>query len=353
MEDYRLYICLRRMKKTIRILLLVLLLGGAVIAYLGYRGVVKDNLTDTSTGFHELYVKSNWDYDSLSTALYTYLHDYESFDFLARRMNLPNKVKPGYYQIGDSLGNRALIQQLRSGRTTDVKVILNGSLKRSEILPKICSSLETDSSQLIDLFSQQKFLDSLNYNSENWPCLFVANTYFFNWATSPQKIVERFMKERDKFWDANRKNKAKALDLTPNEVIILASIVDAETMMNSEMPVIAGVYLNRLQKDWPLGADPTIQYLIADKGRQRVLYSDLEIESPYNTYKNLGLPPGPILLPSTKAIDAVLNAESHEYMFFCARSDFSGYHAFAKNLAQHNQNRAAFTRELNRRGIMR
>ena len=330
-----------------------MILGTAVVTYLGYRGVVKDNLVNSSTGFHELYVKSNWNYDSLTTGLYPYLIDYESFDLLAQKMNLPNKVKPGYYQIGDSLGNRALIQQLRSGVTTDVKVTLNGSLKRQEILPKICSNLEADSSQLMELFSQQSFVDSLGYNSENWPCLFVANTYFFNWATSPVSIVERFVKERNKFWDANRTNKAKALDLTKNEVIILASIVDAETMMNSEMPIIAGVYLNRLQKDWPLGADPTIQYLIKDKGRQRVLYADLEIESPYNTYKNTGLPPGPILLPSTKAIDAVLNADSHEYMFFCARSDFSGYHAFAKNLAQHNRNRAAFMRELNLRGIMR
>lgn len=341
------------MKKFLLYIGLVLLVVAAVVGYYGYTMVLQDNLIDSETGSHDLYVKSSWNYDSVYNELATVLINTKSFDRVARKMNLPNKISPGYYQLSDSLCNRDLIRLMRSGQTTDVKVVLTGSLKRKQILPKIAESLEVDSNELKALIQQPKYIDSLGYTAENWPCLFVANTYFFNWATSPKEVIERFLKERTKFWNTERRLKAESLGLSPNEVIVLASIVDAETMMDSELATIAGVYLNRLQQNWPLGADPTIRYLINDQGRQRVLYEDLEIESPYNTYKNLGLPPGPILLPSNKAINAVLNAESTEYMFFCAKADFSGYHAFAKTNAEHERNRAAYRRELNKRGIMR
>lgn len=341
------------MKKILSIIILLILIIAAVVGWLGYTYVIKDNVVDTPTHTHELYVKSTWDYDSLFHGLSNILINANSFNTVAEKMNLPNKVIPGFYQFPDSLGNRDLIRLLRIGQTTDVKVILTGSLKRRQILPKISENLEIDSTGLIALVEDKKFLDSLGYNRENWPCMFVANTYFFNWATSESEVVNRFLKERQTFWDDTRRSQAQKLGLTPNEVVVLASIVDAETMMDSELPTIAGVYLNRLQQNWPLGADPTIRYLIQESGRQRVLYADLEIESPYNTYKNVGLPPGPILLPSAKAINAVLNAESTEYMFFCAKADFSGYHAFAKTNAEHERNRSSYRRELNNRGIMR
>lgn len=341
------------MKKILFYIFLILLIISAVIGWFAYSFITKDNLKNTETGTHDLYVKSSWTYDSLYADLSSQLINPGAFDKVARKMNLPNKVVSGYYSFPDSLGNRSLIQLLRAGKTSDVKVILTGSVKRKQILPKIAENLEIDSMQLIRLINNKAFLDSLNYNEENWPCMFVANTYFFNWSTNSRDVVNRFLSERNSFWDDARRSQAQKLGLTPNEVIILASIVDAETMMDTELPLIAGVYLNRLQQNWPLGADPTIRYLISEEGRQRVLYADLEIESPYNTYKSLGLPPGPILLPSTKAINAVLNAESTEYMFFCAKPDFSGYHAFARTNAEHERNRSAYRRELNKRGIMR
>ncbi len=341
------------MKKVLRVLFALILLAAVVVGIIGYSYIYKDNLINTEDGKHSIYVKKGWSYDSLTTELFPYLIDFKSFDLLARKMNLPNKVIPGLYELPDSFGNRKLIQYLRSGQTTDVKVVLNGSLKRSQILPKISENLAIDSTDLETLMTNKSFLDSIGYNQENWPCLFVANTYFFNWASDAETVINRFINEHKRFWNEARRNKAARIDLTPNEVIILASIVDAETMKSDELPKIAGVYLNRLQQDWPLGADPTIRYLIGEEGRQRVLYADLEIESPYNTYKNLGLPPGPVLLPSAKAIDAVLNASNTEYMYFCAKADFSGYHAFAKTNAQHERNRRAYTQELNRRGIMR
>lgn len=323
------------------------------MAYVFYTQVYADNVTDTETGVHELYVKSSWNYDSLTTALLPILNDYNSFNRLAQRMNLPNKVIPGKYVIADSLGNRPLIQQLRSGTTQDVEVVLTGTLTRERIIPTIASYLEVDSVDLQALLSNTSILDSLGFNEENWPCLFVANTYRFNWAASAKDVVERFVKERSKFWSGERTEKAKLLGLTKNEVIILASIVDGETTKFDEMARIAGLYLNRLEMNMLLQSDPTVRYLMPESDRQRVTYADLERESPYNTYKNVGLPPGPILLPSVQAIDAVLNAENHNFIFMCAKPDFSGYHSFAKTLGQHNRNKALYTRELNRRGIYR
>ena len=323
------------------------------MAYFFYTQVYADNVIDSETGVHELYIKSSWNYDSLTTALYPILNDYNSFNRLAQRMNLPNKVIPGKYVIADSLGNRPLIQQLRSGTTQDVEVVLTGTLTRERIIPTIASYLEVDSVELQALLSNTSVLDSLGFNQENWPCLFVANTYRFNWAASAKDVVERFVKERSKFWSGERTEKAKLLGLTKNEVIILASIVDGETTKFDEMARIAGLYLNRLEMNMLLQSDPTVRYLMPESDRQRVTYADLERESPYNTYRNVGLPPGPILLPSVQAIDAVLNAENHNFIFMCAKPDFSGYHSFAKTLGQHNRNKALYTRELNRRGIYR
>ncbi len=340
------------MKKTILIILGVLLAIGGVVAYTGYSWIMVDNVRDTEQGAHTVYVHSNWNYDSLVTELYPLLIDYESFDLVARRMNLPNKVIPGKYVFTDHLSNRQLVSKFRSGQYEEVKVVLNSSLKRYEILGRIASQLETDSVTLANLVNSDDYLKTSGYTHDDWPCLFLANTYNFNWASSATDVSDRFQTESQRFWNNKRTKKAGRLGLDPNEVIILASIVDAETIMDSEMKTIAGVYLNRLEKDWPLQADPTIRYLLPE-GRQRVLNKDLEIVSPYNTYMNTGLPPGPVLLPSNKAIDAVLDAESHDYMFFCAKSDFSGYHAFAKTSTQHNRNAAAYRRELNRRKIMK
>ncbi len=352
-DDFGLYICLYQMRKIVVIGLLCLVLIGSVLAWLGYAYVVKDNVVDIPEANHDLYIGAGWTYDSLLNGLDAILISKTSFDRVAKEMNLPNKIRPGKYEIVCDLGNRDLINMLRSGQTKDVKVILTGSIARNQIFSKIAEPLEIDSLDLMNMFKNDSLVESLGYNTESWPCLFIANTYFFNWATAADQVVQRFVTEHLAFWDDERSTKAQEIDLTPNEVVILASIVDSETMMDTEMPMIAGVYLNRLQQNWPLGADPTIRYLINEEGRQRVLYKDLEVESPYNTYKNLGLPPGPILLPSTKAIDAVLNAANTEFMFFCAKADFSGYHSFAKTNAQHERNRSAYRRALNQRGIMR
>ena len=275
-DDFGLYICLEQMKKILKIVVILGLLVGGGLAWLGYTHVVQDNISNTEAGSHVLYIGSSWTYDSLLTALTPILIDKTSFDRVARKMNLPNKIRPGKYEFGNDLGNRDFINILRSGQTQDVKVILTGSLARNQILPKITEPLEIDSTVLIDKFKSLTFLDSLGYDNESWPCLFIANTYFFNWATSADDVVQRFVTEHENFWRGDRLSKAREIELSPKEVVILASIVDSETMMDTELPMIAGVYLNRLQQNWPLGADPTIRYLINEEGRQRVLYADLE-----------------------------------------------------------------------------
>ena len=238
---------------------------------------------------------------------------------------------------------------LRGGLQTPVKVTFNNMRDVKMLAGRISQQIEADSLSIVSLLSNSDSLNAMGFNAKTIPALFLPNTYEFYWNTTAGQFVDKMRREYDKFWNEERRNKAKAVGLTPVEVSTLASIVDKETNKTDEMARIAGVYLNRLRDGWLLQADPTLVFALGDFELKRVLNVHKEVESPYNTYKYPGLPPGPICIPSLAAINAVLSPEKHHYYYFCAKEDFSGYHNFAKTLAEHNKNAQKYQKELNKR----
>ncbi len=277
----------------------------------------------------------------------------DAFRWVADRMKYPrNPMRSGKYKIQPGWSNYELIQHLRGGKQETVKLVFNSAWTVKNVAAKVAQFIEPDSSELVNLFMNEQFIGDLGYTPATLMSLFIPNTYDFFWNTSPAKFMERMKKENDIFWSKNnRAEKAKKLDLTRNEVYALASIVERETLQNGEKKRMAGVYYNRLKtRGWRLEADPTVKFAVGDFGLRRILNKHLQIDSPYNTYKNQGLPPGPISMASIASIDAVLNVESHDYMFFCAKGDGSGYHNFAKDLKQHNRNAAIYRNNMRKSG---
>ena len=275
------------------------------------------------------------------------------FKWMAEKKNYPAMVKPGKYLINNGLTYNELINLLRSGRQTPVKITFNNIRTLNQIAGKICSHIEADSSEIISFFSDETNFINDGFKKENIIALFIPNTYELYWNTDAKGLYTRMLSEYRKFWNEERLSKANAKNLDPLEVAILASIIDDEVAKPDEKPRIAGVYLNRLKRDIPLQACPTIKFALNDFTITRVLYVHLQTDSPYNTYKHKGFPPGPIGCPSIEGIDAVLNAEEHDYLFFAAKADFSGYHNFSRTLAEHNKYAAMYQRELNKRKIFK
>ncbi|MBL7924007.1 MAG: endolytic transglycosylase MltG [Bacteroidia bacterium] len=274
-----------------------------------------------------------------------------SFQWVAEQMKYTRQVKPGKYQVKRGMNNRELIALLRSGKQVPVRLTFSNLRSTAELAGAIGGKIEADSASISFLFHDREHLKRYGFTPENSLCLMIPNTYEFRWNTSAEEFFERMAKEYKKFWNEKRKAKAREAGFSQVQVSILASIVEKETRKNDEKPIVAGVYINRYQKGWKLEADPTLVYASGDFSLRRVLNEHKEIDSPYNTYLYTGLPPGPICMPSVSSIDAVLNYQKHEYMFFCAREDFSGYHAFAKSYDQHLLNARRFQKELDRRGI--
>lgn len=328
----------------------------SVVFFLGIVGayflLFKDN--SNGTGHDYFYVKTTDTYADVKANLVSYniLKSTTTFDWVAKQMNLPNTFKPGRYTFKAGLSNIAMVRKLRRGGWEKVVVKLKSEMTRGEIIAHLSSQLEADSSALVTSI-ENAWKEDQRFTKENVWTIFLPDHYHFNWATSGQDAVNRFVLEYERFWNKQRKEKLKKIGLQSTEAVILASIVDGEAIHGSEMPTIAGLYLNRLKKGIPLQADPTILYVVGREGRRRVLYKDLKKKHPYNTYLNQGLPPGPIFAPEKQAIDAVLNAENHSYMFMCAKPDGSYYHNFAVTQQQHNRNAAAYRRSLNKQGIMR
>lgn len=280
-----------------------------------------------------------------------YIKDVKSFEWTAKQMKYPEGIKPGRYKLKSDMGNRELVSLLRSGKQDPVKVVVRNHRTIFELAGSVSKKIEADSASIAFLLQDRYYLEQYGTLPDAVLGMFIPNTYEFFWNTSAEEFLRRMSRESDKFWTDSRKTKCKARGLTEMEVVIMASIVEKETNRNDEKARIAGVYLNRYRKGWKLEADPTLVYATGDFSIRRVLDVHKEIDSPYNTYLYTGLPPGPICIPSISSIDAVLNAEQHEFMFFCARADFSGYHSFARTYQQHLVNARLFQRELNRRGI--
>jgi UPF0755 protein len=272
---------------------------------------------------------------------------------VAKMKKYPSLVKPGRYVINRGYSYNGIINLLRAGRQSPIKITFNNIRTLNDIAGKIGGQIEADSASIMDYLSDPENYRKDGFKPEDVISVFIPDTYEFYWNTSAKGFYNRMLKEYKKFWNMDRISKAEELNLTPIEVSILASIIDDEVAKQDEKPRIAGVYLNRLRRDIPLQACPTIKFALNDFTITRVLYKHLIINSPYNTYKYRGFPPGPIGCPSIESIDAVLNAEKHDYLFFAARADFSGYHNFSRTLAEHNRYANQYQRELNKRRIFK
>ena len=283
------------------------------------------------------------------------LVNYNSFKWVSDKKNYIYNVKPGRYFIENSISNNKLVNILRSGRQKVIKLTFNNVRTVNDLAGVISKKIEADSSSIVREVLNPVFLKKLELTKDKVGCIFIPNTYEFYWNTSARDFVERMLIEYKKFWSQkSRKNKADRLGLNWYEISVLASIVEKEQNIKyDERPKIAGLYLNRLEKKMKLESDPTLIFAIGDFDIKRVLNKDKKIDSPYNTYLNQGLPPGPICIPSINSIDAVLNHENHGYIFMCAKEDFSGYHNFAYDYSTHLVNARKYQRALNKKKILR
>lgn len=335
---------------SVFLLLLIILATGS---YLAYNTILKPNLNiDGMTYFH---IPTGSRFEDVEELLRkdNLLKNTQTFSWLASKKNYPNRVLPGRYLLKDNMGNNALINLLRSGKQEPVNITFNNIRTKQQLAGSISKHLETDSLSLIHLMNDDNYLDKFGMNRETVSLLFIPNTYEFFWNTSAEQVFERMFREYKQFWNDQRIDQAKGTGYSPEEIMIIASIVQSETTKVDEMSRIAGVYINRLKRNMRLQADPTVVFANGDFSLTRVLYSHLAIDSPYNTYLYAGLPPGPIALPEPNTIDRVLNHENHNYLYFCAKDDFSGYHVFSKTYNEHLSHARKYHRALTKQRSQR
>lgn len=260
-------------------------------------------------------------------------------------------LRTGCYRIKPGTTYFALYRQLRNGIQEPVKLVVPSTRTINKLASIMSKSLMVDSAEIASVLTDSTYCATRGYTTATIPALFIPNSYEVYWNISVDKLIERMERENNRFWTADRKSKAENCGLTREQVATLASIVDEETANDSEKPMIAGLYLNRLRMRMPLQADPTVKYAVGDFSLRRILNIHLLVESPYNTYRNTGLPPGPIRIPSIAGLDAVLNHAKHKYLYMCAKEDFSGTHNFAASLSEHHRNAQRYRMALNKRGI--
>ncbi len=299
-----------------------------------------------------LYVTKGTTFDSVLDSLEKNdaLLDLKAFRWVARKKDYHHVVRPGRFHFKQGMNNNEMVNILRAGLQEPVNLIFNNIRTPEQLAGVVSTYLQADSASVLELFTPGT-AGKYGFAPETFISMFIPNTYEFYWTTSAKEFADRMKVEHERFWNEERRKKAEALGLTPQEVSTLASIVQEETVKADEKARVAGVYINRLRRGMLLQADPTVKYAVGDVTLRRILFSHLEIDSPYNTYKNAGLPPGPITFPEISSIDAVLNFEEHDYYYFCARDDFSGYHAFARTNAEHNINAEKYRRALDEQKI--
>jgi len=302
-----------------------------------------------------LYIPEGSTYTQAVDTIRAHFHirDPKAFSWIAEKKKYPSLVKPGRYIIDSDISYSGLINLLRSGRQAPVNVTFNNIRTLNELAGKVGKQIDADSVHLINFLTDPDNYSKDGFTRETVISVFIPNTYQLFWNTGPEGFYMRMLREYNKFWNEERQAKAVSNNLSRIEVSVLASIVDEEAAKTDEKPRIAGVYLNRLRRGIPLQADPTIKFALNDFSISRVLKKHLDVNSPYNTYIHRGLPPGPIGCPSVSGLDAVLNAEKHDYLYFAAKADFSGYHNFSRTLSEHNRYAAEYQRELNKRRIFR
>jgi len=342
-------------KKKIFLIIFIVLAALAIVAYIfgkKYRDYIFAANIKMETEVAYIYIPNGSNYDDVVSILKEsgYVVDIESFEQVSEWKKYSEKILAGRYEIADGMSNNELVNLLRSGEQTPVKLSFISVRSLDILAGKVAVYIEADSTQIADLLHSNEIIKQYGFNEKTFMSMFIPNTYEFYWNTSAEKFIERMAEEYKKFWSDSRKQQAATLGMSQSEVATLASIVESESQMNDERPTIAGVYINRLNIGMLLQADPTVVYAVGDFTLRRVLKRHLKMDSPYNTYMYAGLPPGPICIPSVSSLDAVLNYEKHNYKYFCAKEDFSGYHNFASSLSQHNNNANKYHRALRQAG---
>ena len=344
-------------KRIIAATAVIGLIIAGFFAYTIYGKFLTPNTAFNNEEAH-IYIPTNASYQDVQEELEPLLKDKTSFDEVAQRKGYIGNIKAGHFIIKKGSNNNDIVNAIRSGNIP-IKISFNNQERLEDLAGRIAQQLEADSTSLMTAFKDTQFLETNGFTEETALSMYLPNTYEFYWNTDAVGYRDKMLTEYKRFWTEDRLAKAEKQNLTPAEVYTLASIVQKETAKNDERPRVAGVYLNRLHNNWTLDADPTVIYAVKkesndfDRVIKRVLYKDLETDSPYNTYKYAGLPPGPIFMPDLSAINAVLNPESHEYYFFVANVSKPGYHLFAKTIGQHNANRKQYIDWINNQGINR
>ena len=344
-------------KKILLVIALLGLIGMAIFSYKIYDLVFAPN-TDFSEEKEAVYIPTGASYAEVRAQLEPLLKNIEEFDMVADKKGYMSNIKAGKYSLRKGMNNNEIINALRSGNEP-VWLSFNNQERLEDLAGRVAGQIEADSTSLIEAMKDSAFLESNDLDLENALGMYVPNKYEFFWNTSAEDFRKRMLTEYKRFWNDERLAKAEDIGLTPQEVIVVASIVQKETAKVDERAKVAGVYMNRINNGWKLDADPTVIYAIKketgnfDTIIKRVLYKDLTLDSPYNTYLYSSLPPGPIFMPDISSIDAVLNFQNHDYFFFVADVQNFGYHKFAETLAQHNRNKQEYVRWINEQGTFR
>jgi UPF0755 protein len=342
------------MKKKVFYLISVFSVLMVLLASQAYRVVFGINVLPKK-GNSAIYIPTGSTYRQVldSIKMNLNIRDPKILDWVAGKKDYPSKIRPGRYVINKGLSYNGLINILRSGRQSPVRLTFNNIRTINQLASRAGSKLEADSLDIMTFFNNESNFKSDGFDKYTIIALFVPDTYELFWNTDAAGFYKRMLKEYRQFWNEKRLALSQEQGLTPVEVATLASIIDDEVAKKDEKPRIAGVYLNRLKRGMPLQACPTIKFAMNDFTITRVLFKYLEVESPYNTYKHTGLPPGPVGCATVEGIDAVLNADKNDYLFFAAKADFSGYHNFSRTLAEHNHYAALYQKELDRRRIFK
>ncbi|MBO0322491.1 endolytic transglycosylase MltG [Muricauda sp. CAU 1633] len=327
------------------------------IAYQIYSAIFSPN-TQFNNEEAYVFIASDATFSEVKEYLEPLLKDLSTFEAVAQRKGYITNIKAGKYALKKGMNNNEIINTLRSANLP-VNVSFNNQESLALLAGRISEQIEADSLSLLQAFNDPGFLNETNFDEDTKLGMYLPNTYEFFWNTDAESFRDRMLQEYERYWNEERVQKAKDLNLTPAQVIALAAVVQKETAKVDERPRVAGVYLNRIRKGILLQADPTVIFAIKkqtgnyDTIIKRVLYRDLEMDSPYNTYKYAGVPPGPITMPDISSIEAVLNPEKHDYLYFVANVSNYGYHMFAKTLAQHNRNKAQYIQWLNAQKVLR
>jgi len=343
----------RKTKLILWLIIIFIFAALALIANNFYGVFFRANIELNDKEFVIIYIPTGSDFDQVCEILSNDggLMSVEQFRFTSKQKGYIDNVKPGRYKIRNHFSNSSLVNMLRAGNQEPLNLTFNNVRTMNDLAEKLSKQLEFSTDSILKVLKNDSIAKSYGFTPEEFPVMFIPNTYQVLWNISPEKFTDRMHREYSTFWSDERINLAAEINLTPIQVSILASIVISETTKKDEMSKVAGVYINRLNRGMKLEADPTVKFAIGDFELKRILFRHLEFDSPYNTYLYPGLPPGPIYLPDGHAIDAVLNYEKHGFIFMCAKDDFSGYHAFAKTNAEHQRNAQRYHAALNRAKI--